>query len=503
VNAALLPLLVAVPLLAAALTVLARSALVDRLLMVGVPVAGTLVGVLLVLHHSSEPVIAHSVGAFVPGVAIPFVSDTLTAVMLSVTAFTTWVSAVFLIRTREDRLRFLPALVLMLMGGVNGALLTGDLFNLFVFIEVMLLPSYALIAVTGTWRRLGIGRLFVLINLLTSTILLIGVGLVYGVTGTVTMAQLVGASAEDPRAALAVGVVLFALAIKAGVVPLHGWLPRSYPATSPGVMALFAGLHTKVAIYAMYRVYAVTQDGTPSSVVPVLAAVVVITILLGAVSTYGERRTRGVLAYQMVSGVGHILLGLVIFTEVALAAGIFYMAHHIITMGALLLTTGAIEQTYGTQNVERLSGLMRRDPWVAVVFALGLFSLVGLPPTSGLWGKVGLVLGAAGAGGWQAWVFIGAIAVASLASMLALQGLWGELFWGAPMKEYRPAAAAPDAMVALPDGHRITASLAAPGAFLLGTSVVMFAAAGWLIPVVTRASAALLDLAPYVEAVLG
>ncbi len=125
----------------------------------------------------------------------------------------------------------------MLVGGVNGALLTGDLFNLFVFIEVMLLPSYALLAITGTWRRLGVGRLFVLINLLTSTILLIGSASCTGWSGTVTMAELVGVAQEDPRAALAVGVVLFALSIKAGVVPLHGWLPRSYPATSSGIMA--------------------------------------------------------------------------------------------------------------------------------------------------------------------------------------------------------------------------------------------------------------------------
>jgi len=504
-NAALLPLFVAVPLSAAALTVLVRNVALDRLLMLGVPAAATGAGVLLLLGHVDEPVIAESVGSFVPGVAIPFVSDTLTAVMLTVTAFTTLVCALFLMRTREDRLRFFPALTLMLMGGVNGALLTGDLFNLFVFIEVMLLPSYALIAVTGSWRRLGIGRLFVLINLLTSTILLIGVGLVYGVTGTVTMAQLVGVATDDARASLAVGVVLFALAIKAGVVPLHGWLPRSYPATSPGVMALFAGLHTKVAIYAMYRVYAITHAGTPSSWLPDLAAIVVVTIVAGAVSSYGERRMRAVMAYQMVSGVGHILLGIALFTEVALAAGVFYMVHHIITMGALLLTAGAIEETYGTQRLDRLSGLMRREPWVAVVFALGLFSLVGLPPTSGLWGKVGLVLGAAGAGGWQAWVYIGAIVVASISSMLALQYLWSEVFWGKPMREYRPhlASTGSEATVALPDGVRIGVTLAAPGTLLLLASVAMFVAAGWLMPVVQRAGAGLLDLGPYVEAVLG
>ena len=159
-------------------------------------------------------------------------------------------------RQGEDRYRFVPALALMLTAGVNGALLTGDLFNLFVFIEVMLLPSYALLAVTGTWRRLGAGRLFILVNLLTSTILLFGVAFVYGVTGTVTLAALAGVAAGDGRASLAIVVVLLALSIKGAVVPVHGWLPRAYPATSAGIMALFSGLHTKVALYAIYRIYA-------------------------------------------------------------------------------------------------------------------------------------------------------------------------------------------------------------------------------------------------------
>lgn len=504
-NAALLPLFAAVPLLAAATTVLLRQVLLERFLLLAVPAATTAAGVFLISHHAQEPVIAHAVGAFVPGVAIPFVSDTFTAVMITVTSFTTAISVLFLMRTREDRLRFVPSLALMLLGGVNGALLTGDLFNLFVFIEVMLLPSYALLAVTGTWRRLGVGRLFVLINLLTSTILLIGVGLVYGVVGTVTMAELVGVAHADPRAALAIGVVMFALAIKAGIVPLHGWLPRSYPATSAGVMALFAGLHTKVAIYALYRVYSITHDGTPSGWLPLLTVIVVLTVLVGALASYSEFRIRGVLAYQMVSGVGHILLGLALFTEAALAAGIFYMAHHIVTMGGLLLTAGAIEETYGTGRLDRLSGLMRREWWLAAMFAVGLLSLVGLPPTSGLWGKLGLILAAIGAGGWEAWVYVSAVVVGSLASLLALQHLWSRVFWGAPQQDYWPRSArtGDSPRVPMPEGVRVRPGLVAPGTILVASSVAIFVAAGWLMPIVARAGAGLLDLGPYVEAVLG
>ena len=503
-NAALLPLFAAVPLLAAGLTVIWRNPAVERSLIVGLPLLTAAGGAALVLEHRHTPVLAHGVGGFVPGVAIPFVSDTLSAVMLTVTGLSTAACAWFLTATGQDRYRFVSPLALMLTGGVNGALLTGDLFNLFVFIEVMLLPSYALIAVTGTWRRLGIGRLFILVNLLTSTFLLIGVGFVYGVTGTVNLAALAGRAADDPRTGVAVAVVLLALVIKGGVVPVHGWLPRSYPATSAGVMALFAGLHTKVALYAVYRVYATLYDGRPAPWSWVLAAVAVLTMVVGAVSTINERRIRAALAFQMVSGVGHILLGLVVFTGLSLAAGVFYLAHHVVTMAALLLSAGAIEHTYGSGRFDRLNGLMRRDRLVTVVVALGLFSLVGLPPTSGVWGKVGLVAGAAQSAGALPWVLIGGVIVASLASLMALQRLWAEVFWGPPLERYRPddPRTGRGGAVPLPDTVVVSGRLAAPGAVMLLLSVLMFLGAGVLWPVAEAAGAGLLDLVPYVEAVL-
>lgn len=503
-NAALLPLFAAVPLLAAGLTVIWRNPAVERSLIVGLPLLTAAGGAALVLEHRHTPVLAHGVGGFVPGVAIPFVSDTLSAVMLTVTGLSTAACAWFLTATGQDRYRFVSPLALMLTGGVNGALLTGDLFNLFVFIEVMLLPSYALIAVTGTWRRLGIGRLFILVNLLTSTFLLIGVGFVYGVAGTVNLAALAGRAADDPRTGVAVAVVLLALVIKGGVVPVHGWLPRSYPATSAGVMALFAGLHTKVALYAVYRVYATLYDGRPAPWSWVLAAVAVLTMVVGAVSTINERRIRAAMAFQMVSGVGHILLGLVVFTGLSLAAGVFYLAHHVVTMAALLLSAGAIEHTYGSGRFDRLNGLMRRDRLVTVVVALGLFSLVGLPPTSGVWGKVGLVAGAAQSAGALPWVLIGGVIVASLASLMALQRLWAEVFWGPPLERYRPddPRTGRGGAVPLPDTVVVSGRLAAPGAVMLLLSVLMFLGAGVLWPVAEAAGAGLLDLVPYVEAVL-
>lgn len=499
----LLPLLVAVPLLAAAVAVVVRSVPVQRVLAIGGPALTGSAGVLLVVEHRAEAVIANELGGYLPGVAIPFVSDTLTAVMLAVTGLTSSVCVWFLVRTGEDRYRFVPALTLMLTAGVNGALLTADLFNLFVFVEVMLLPSYALIAVTGTWRRLGIGRLFVVVNLLTSTVLLIGVGLVYGVAGTVNLGSLAGAAADDPWLGIAGGLVLTALAVKAGVAPAHGWLPRSYPATSAGIMGLFSAVHSKVAVYAIYRVYTVLYDGQ-APWLPVLVALVALTAVVGAWSSLGESTVRRVLAFQMTTGVGHILLGLALFTQVGVAAGIFYLVHHVVTMAGLVLTSGAVEQTYGSGRLDRVHGLMRREPWVALLLGAGLFSLVGLPPSSGFFGKVGLVQAAAGSGGWSGTVLVVTVLLAAVATLLAAQRLWVMLCWGAPMTVHRPDSPATGRgqRTRLPDDVRIPWSLTLPGAVLLAASLSLFVLAGPAFAVADQAAASLLDVAAYARAVL-
>ncbi|MDO4784778.1 MAG: proton-conducting transporter membrane subunit [Propionibacteriaceae bacterium] len=499
--ASLLPLLVALPLASAGLSVVARFAWVERALLLAVPAITMTGGCLLLAHHAGTPVIAHNVGAYIGGVAIVFASDTLTALMLVVTGLVTLVSCVYLMSTGEDRYRFVPALILMLITGVNGAILTGDLFNLFVFVEVMLLPSYALVAVTGSWRRLGVGRMFVIVNLVTSTILVIGVGFVYGAAGTVNLAALAGVARDNPSAALAVVIVLFALLVKGGVVPVHGWLPRSYPATSAGIMALFSGIHTKVGLYAAYRIYA-TVYGPAASWLPVLAAVVIATIAVGGGGPRGAPPRRGARAAQRG---GQILVGIVVFTQLSLAAGLFYMVHHMVTMGSLVMASGAIEATYGTGRFDRLQGLMKREPLIATVMALGFASLVGLPPTSGLWGKVGLLGGAAEASQPLSVWLLAVIGLASVVSLMALQRVWVHVFWGPPMKHFLPddPVTSRGERTEIDEAVRVRARHSWPAVVLIGVSVALFVAAGAVWPYFERAAAGLIDVSGYVKAVLG
>lgn len=490
-NDAVLPLLIALPLGMAALGVLLPGRLM-RPAMVFTPLVTAAGGVVLLVEHASTPVIATQVGAFVPGIAIPLVSDSLAALMLTVTGLTSAICMGFAVFNGEARLRFFPSLALMLTAGVNGALLTGDLFNLFVFIEVMLLPSYALIAMTGTWRRLGIGRLFVVVNLLTSTILLIGIGLVYGVAGSVNIGVLASVDSEEPRFVLAVSVVLLALCVKAGVVPLHGWLPRAYPATSGAVMALFSALHTKVAIYAIFRIHQVVLDGAPRWTTLALALVLV-TMVVGSYGSLGEKMIRRLLSWQMIAGVGYILLGLAIGSRLGLAAGLFYMAHHILVMGALLLASAAIEHTYRSHEFVRLSGMMRREPLLATIMALAMLSLVGFPPSSGFFAKVGIVRAASELDGAERVVVLTVVAVASLGTLLAMKRLWRGVFWGPPLEDLPSSDQGPH----VPLETRAPLRLVLPSAVLLVASLLVFFVPGPVWELTVRAADGLLDPGAY------
>ena len=490
-SGVMLPLFMASGLAGAALAVVSPWRVLRDALALAIPALGTVAGIWLFATTAQHGTIAHSAGLFTGGVAIPFAADALSAVMIVAASIVAFASNWFALVVGETRARFYPALTLMLLGGVYGALLTADLFNLFVFIEVMLLPSYGLITMTGSWSRLAGGRMFVLVNLLTSTVLLIGVSIVYGVIGTVNLAALAGAAKGNGPLTVAMGLVVLALSVKSGLFPVHTWLPRTYPGTSAAVMGLFSGLHTKVAVYALYRIYVVVFDLDQRWAWTIIIFCVV-SMLVGSFAGLAEHAMRRIIAYQMVTGMPYIVVMLAFSADDptrAVAAGIVYMVHHMITVGSLVLTAGAIEETYGTDLLSRLDGLARRDPLVAAVFAMGAFSIVGFPPFSGLWGKVLVVTEIARAGDWHAWLVIAVIIVASFGALLSMIRLWREVFWGGNVQ--------------LPDGLYVPLTKLAPGAALIVVSVGMFIAGGALIDAAMTAASGLLDVSGYQHAILG
>ncbi len=492
VISALLPLFVAIPLLLSAIAAIAPWDGLRVPLGIGVPLLQAIAGISLFVYVSTNGPVGHSVGAFPGGVSIPFIADSFSMLMLSVAAFVVFVGSWFAHSAGETNSRFFHSLTLMMLAGMSGAFLTADLFNFFVWMEVMLLPSYGLIAVTGNWHRLAAGRSFVLVNLLTSTVLLAGVAMVYGSVGSVNLAILAGVGGGSGTGPIALGIVIVALAVKAGIVPAHTWLPRTYPSTSPAVMALFSAVHTKVAVYMLFRIYVVAVDMNANWHWPLLI-VMVVSMLVGAYAGLGESTMREVLAYQMINGMPFILLVLA-FTDgdaaKVLAAGIFYALHHMITVGSLIMATGAVEETYGTGSLTRLSGIARRDVFVSWIVAAMAFSIVGFPPFSGVFGKIGVVFAAASTGDARSIVAITAIVLASLGALLCMVRMWHGVFWGRPMQ-------------GVPDSLRVRTSLTLPSAVLAAVSLGMFLGAGWVAEATSAAAESLVDVPAYVEATLG
>lgn len=433
----LLPLMVGAPLLlGAAGAAVRKNKYLRHTISLATLGALLLFSILLVIVTHDGTVLAHQVGFWDYGISIPFVVDALSALVMMIIFILGIASVMFAMATHEARARFYHPFVLILMAGVSGALMTGDIFNLFVFIEVMLLPSYGLLAMMGAKLGANGARVYVAVNLLASSLLLAGVGLVYATAGTVNLAELQGLAAEDPAVAVGGGVVLTAISIKAAVVPVHGWLTRTYPMTSPAITALFSGIHTKVAIYAIYRIYSLLFDGD-QRFLWVALVVTSLTMLIGVFGAMGEKTTRSILVFHMISQIGYILIGVGLFTMLGLTAAIFYLLHHMIVKASLFLSTGAIEETYGTGEIDKLGGMLKREPLVAVTFMVAALSLAGLPPFSGFAAKFSIIQGTLELSHY--WV-AGVAVLVSVFTLLSMLKIWTGVFMGAEPEDLEERA---------------------------------------------------------------
>ena len=529
--ASALPLLVGGPLLAAFLVpITGRWPFLRRLIGLGVPAAVLGYAAALIAATADGTVLVEQVAGWQAGISIPFAADLFSALMLAVASLLILVCTAFAIATKDDRDRFFMPLVLAMSAGVYGAFVTADVFNLFVVIEVALIPSYVLMTRSGRPEQLTAGRLYLVASLAASTILLLGIGLLYGVTGTVNLGELAGAGAESTAAGLAGGVMLLALGFKAAVVPLHSWLPRTYPHASPAVTALFSGLLTKIGVYALFRLYAVIFGGD-ERLHTVLLVVLVATMVVGVLGALGQSRMRSILTFHMVSQVGYILLGLAFFGPLAIAAGIFYLLHHTIVKASLFLSAGAVETHYGTDELSRLGGVARREPVLAVAFIIAALSLTGIPPLSGFVAKFSLIRAAI----IETEYLAAGVAVAvSLFTLLSMTKVWNGVFWGPAPDEPQdgptgPALAAevagakeleadtdapapdestddPAAPVITeqrPRRRRMRPALVAPAVVLATISVILGIGGEGLLTLAEQAAAGLVDVSAYVEAVTG
>jgi multicomponent Na+:H+ antiporter subunit D len=323
-------------------------------------------------------------------------------------------------------------LVQVLLTGVSGAFLTGDLFNLYVWFEVMLVGSFVLMALHRTGAQVGAAFKYVTINLLASSIFLTALGLLYGMTGTLNMADLarLGPAARTPGVDIVLAVLfLIAFSIKAGLFPLFFWLPASYHTPPAAIGAVFAGLLTKVGVYALMRIFTLLFQDAPPALFTLLLVMSVATMVIGLVAALNETDFRRILSFNLVGHIGYTTACLSLLSPAALAGGIFYVLHHIAVITNLFLVSGVLLRLRRTTNMAGLGGLYQTQPVFAVLAMVPIFSLAGVPPLSGFLGKLAIVEGAFGTGAY--WVG-GAVLVVGLLTLLAMGRTWADGFWGAP-----------------------------------------------------------------------
>ena len=324
---------------------------------------------------------------------------------------------------------FFYSFVLFLVAGVNGSFLTGDLFNLFVCFEVMLLASYVLITLGGRKVQLVESIKYVVINVLSSWFFLLGIAFLYGSVGTLNMAHLSERIAEVGQGPLLTTIsiiFLIVFSLKSGLL-LYFWLPGSYSAPPTAVAALFGALLTKVGIYAMFRTFTLIFYHEPSITHTLIGIMAILTMIGGSIGAIAYKDVRQIVTYNVVITVGFILVGLAVSTEFAISGSIYYLVHDMIIKALLFLLAGTMIYLTGTSKIEEMSGLIRNYPILGWLFLLTTLSLAGIPPLSGFIGKLYVGQGAVEAGDYLL------LAIAFLSSMFVLYSLlqiFMNAFWG-------------------------------------------------------------------------
>ncbi|HJC60107.1 MAG TPA: Na+/H+ antiporter subunit D [Candidatus Dietzia intestinigallinarum] len=515
----LIPSVVLLPLLAAALClVVSRRPRIQTLITV-ITLTGLLVisGILLVLtdSHGMHTV---QVGGWDAPVGITLVADRLSAFMLCVAAVVLLTVIIYAVGQGvrdgdgdQPTSIFLPT-YLALAAGLNAAFIAGDLFNLFVGFEILLAASYVLLTLGASQERVRAGVSYTVVSMVSSMVFLLGIGLTYSAAGTLNLAQLATRMAEVPDGLrnTIFAVFLVAFGIKAAVFPLSTWLPDSYPTAPAPVTAVFAGLLTKVGVYAIIRFHTLVFPG--GSMDRVLLTAGLLTMVIGILGAIAQSDIKRILSFTLVSHIGYMVFGVAVSTESGLSAAIYYVGHHIIVQTTLFLVVGLIERQAGSSSLRRLGSLAVLSPVLAVTFLIPALNLGGIPPFSGFVGKLAVVQAGAEVGGPLNWILIGGAMATSLLTLYVVVRVWSKAFW-------RPRADAPEGGLALAkplallpsdeyvefderdDVGRMPMSMLAPTWALVVVSILMTVFAGPLLAVTDRAAESLLERGQYIYTV--
>jgi multicomponent Na+:H+ antiporter subunit D len=496
----ILPILI--PLTTAAVCLLFwRLRSVQRLLGTLGSVAHLVAALLLLVTVWQEGIFATQLGNWPAPFGITLVADLFSAIMTVLAALMGVVVVIYSLGSMDSGRESFGyyAFFHFLLMGVSGVFLTGDLFNLYVWFEVMLMASFVLMALGGEKPQLEGAIKYVTLNLISSALFLTALGILYGMAGTLNMADLSG----QLNNGMHMGVVstlamlfLVAFGIKSALFPLFFWLPASYHTPPVSISAIFAGLLTKVGVYTLIRVFSLlfNQDiAYTHTIILVIAGLTMVTGVLGAMA---QNEFRRILSFHIISQVGYMVMGLGLFTPLALAGSIFYIMHHIIVKTNLFLVSGVARRLQGSYRLDKLGGLYQTAPALTIIFIISAFSLAGLPPLSGFWAKLILVKASLDVTGY----LIAATALGvGLLTLFSMAKIWAAAFWG----DAPPTGTEVDRISGVQLNASKKIALYLPMIILGLLSLTIGLISEPFFDLATKAAEQLLNPADYIHAVLG
>ncbi len=430
-NLVILPILI--PLLAATLLIfMNKNIMLSRGFSVFASLSAIVCNVYLVQTIFTSGIQTLYLGGWKAPFGIALVADQFAALLVLTASVVGLVTVLFSFQTigKEKERLFYYSGVQFLLAGVSGAFLTGDIFNLFVFFELLLMASYMLIVLGGSKPQLRESLKYIVFNIISSALFIVGVACLYAVTGTLNMADLSVKIAESGQTGLITVIsILFMIVfgLKAGIFPLYFWLPGSYHAPPAAISALFGALLTKVGLYAIARVFTLIFIHDTGFTHTLMAWLAALTVIFGVIGSLAYSDVQKIVIYNIVTAVGVILFGIAANTPASLQGAIYYLIHDMVIKGALFMLAGALFVYAGTNHLKKMGGLIQSQPLLGWMFFISALSLAGIPPLSGFVGKLKIVEGGFSAGYMT---FSILVLLSSLLVLYSIMRIFTLAFWG-------------------------------------------------------------------------
>lgn len=438
-----------------------------------------------------EGILTLELGNWRPPFGIVLVADMFAILLVLTAAVVSMACLFFSFRSigAEREKHYYYSFFQFLITGVFGAFLTGDLFNLFVFFEVLLMASYSLIVLGGKKIQFQESVKYILVNIISSALFVIGVGYLYSITGTLNMADLSQRISEiGQTGTLTVIAILFLIVfgLKGAIFPLFFWLPGSYKAPPTVITALFGALLTKVGLYAIIRVFTLIFYHEPQITHQLISVLGGLTIIVGVIGAVAYWDVKKIIIYNIMTAVGVIIYALSVLSPTSLSGAVFYLIHDMLIKAALFLLVGAMIVITGTSNLKEMGGLIKHHAFLGWMFFIAAISLVGVPPFSGFIGKYQIIRGGLESGSYLV-AFI--VLFSSLLVMYSVMKIFLNGFWR-------------EAKLSKAEEKGSTKGLLYPSAFLLIVSILFGVGAEWVYPYIDQAILTLTDPTIYIESVL-